>query len=462
MRISAQAQAVGSRRDLGPTVPHFSAAHAAPIWRLTVAAPMELAVAPSPLPAWTRFGHDLLALGVAGLCVLSVAAPSRLVQGGLVVCLSICLLVTLLTSGSRIRAADVFMLLWTGLAALSWLAWTIAPDATGIAVRTQAGVCALFILIRSTADRPKVLVAAAVGYLVGCVLAVLEIWRQGGLRLSFGFGSDRVSLMDLDQNYLAYSLVISLVLVTLLWRLTKSAARRCGLVAFGILAILGANQAGTRGAFVGLAAFVVWSIGCRFAPRSAFQLLVSASAALSVTSLTGWFDGLLRDQNQASARERGDLNGRLVIWPIARHIFQDHPWIGIGAGAFRDANPLRIVAHNGPLEVATGLGVAGLVLFYGTLYFALVTDTRSVDQRARALYVGGLLSMLTPIVLSGHWYQAPAMWVAIAIASRLSILTGSSGPDPAPAMRPNEVPAPHRLPTSDQRSTYMSNTASNP
>lgn len=393
-----------------------------------------------PAERHAGFGTDLLALAIGVLSAFAVAAPSIIVSSKVALLFGVVALISV-ADRRQIGRADVLMLGWTLLTLLS-LWWTVSVEATAIAVRTQVGVCILFILIRTMADRRRVLGAAILGYLVGCLAAAWSIWNKSGIQLELRFNAERIVLDDLNQNYLAYSLVVAIVLLFLVERrFVDGSMARLSLIAFGVVMILGANQAGTRGALVALLAFAVWALGSRFAPRAALAALLMTLVALSILALSGWADDYLRAQFTASERETGELNGRLLVWPLARDMFQENPLFGIGAGAFRDVNPLLIDTHSAPLELATGLGVVGLFLFCGTLFQALVADTRAVAPRARALYVGGLLVMLGPILLSGHWHQAPAMWVVIAICSRLPVLLADGAGELE--ARPDHSTAPH-------------------
>jgi O-antigen ligase len=69
----------------------------------------------------------------------------------------------------------------------------------------------------------------------------------------------------------------------------------------------------------------------------------------------------------------GELSGRSSIWAEGVELFREHPFFGIGAGAFthsvRSSVVVPNVAHNTFLSIAAELGVIGLGLFCVVLAF---------------------------------------------------------------------------------------------
>ena len=68
----------------------------------------------------------------------------------------------------------------------------------------------------------------------------------------------------------------------------------------------------------------------------------------------------------------GDMNGRLAIWMEGLEIFQEHPILGVGSGAFRTAAAgTRSAPHNFILSYLTEVGLIGLGLFFTILVMAV-------------------------------------------------------------------------------------------
>jgi O-antigen ligase len=183
-------------------------------------------------------------------------------------------------------------------------------------------------------------------------------------------------------------------------------------------------QNGSRAAVLSAVFLLLWTVGHRFVPRIGIPALCAAIFVAQLGTFTGAVDGALRLVDAGTIRGTGDLAGRLTSWPLARQLFEEHFIVGVGAGGFPAINPYRIGAHNLFLELGTGLGLLGIVLFVGTVFTALVRSTRTVEPRFRNLVIGSLLAAWAPIYLSGHWELSAAAWVAIALFSRITVLAG--------------------------------------
>ena len=193
------------------------------------------------------------------------------------------------------------------------------------------------------------------------------------------------------------------------------------LLALLVLFYAGIVLTGSRGALLAVILLATWVACYRFNYRAALKVVYALVVLGAIAISAGWTDPLLR--LGANSRERGDLNGRLVLWPIARREFSEHFLFGNGHGTFRGLNPLGFGAHNAILEFGVGLGLCGIVLFVLFLYFSLIRETRALaDGRQRALILGAMLSVSAPILLSGQWDQSPVAWLLLAIVSRISVL----------------------------------------
>ena len=127
-------------------------------------------------------------------------------------------------------------------------------------------------------------------------------------------------------------------------------------------------------------------------------------------------------------RATGDWSGRLVLWPLARQIWAQHPLNGIGMGGFHVESGTGIGAHNVLLEMGVSLGAVGLLLFVALFWTTLANGIGAVDPRLRAVLLGAFLLASAPAYLSGTWESAPASWVVLAVFSRLAVL--APAPDP--------------------------------
>jgi O-antigen ligase len=365
----------------------------------------------------------LLAVPVAVVAGAAVGEPTFALSYGVMICAAV---FAFGLPKFRTQTPDILAVCLTLFTVTSFF-WTVSPEATDLNVKSQFGVVVMFLAVRAVAVDGRNIAVIVVGYLAGCGYSLAL--QSKGMDAQIAAGGDRFSIAGLNQNYLAYSLCTAAALLVILWiQWTPFAGR--GLYLFGRLTFLtvaftlcvGVVWTGTRGAEVSLLGLAMWIVCHRFAPRRGLSILYGAVIVAALAILTGFFDQLILSHLSRTFRESGDLNGRLFLWPLARRIFADHPFIGTGAGTFRVLNGLNLPAHNVILEFGTGLGMVGVGLFVGTLVTALITGTRAMDGHTRALLVGSMVVVSAPIFLSGAWDQSPAAWVAIALFSRIAVL----------------------------------------
>lgn len=190
-------------------------------------------------------------------------------------------------------------------------------------------------------------------------------WGWRGLAAALVFMLGPVLMSGARAAWITYALVVALFV----WRAAGSWRR---FVLWLCAALLVAVAAG------GLA----WHTSTRFQDRMQRTLLVFAGSAQSADAAT---------------------SGRLDIWRTAWRMFLAHPFNGVGVRGFRYAYPAYAPRHDhfvvseeacGPgqgachahqllLEVATGSGVAGLLLWLGAGVLAL-RFWRRVGAAARA------------------------------------------------------------------------------
>lgn len=366
---------------------------------------------------------DLRALVLAGVAAMAAVNPAFALRGGAVICAAV---IALTPTGFRPRTADILAVCLAIFTVTSTL-WTVAPEATALAVKNQLAVTVVFLAVRSAILNRRGLLTILVGYLAGCGYALVK--QSQGMGAEIATGVSRLGIEGQNVNYLAYSLCTALALMVILWTQRPALVGRIVIVATACALTIGVLRTGTRGAEVSVLGLAAWLVWYRYAPRRALAIVYGAAIAASLAILTGYFDQLILLHLSRTIREAGDLNGRLYMWPYARRVFAEHLFTGTGAGTFRVLNPLGISAHNALLDVGTGLGVVGVCLLVGTLVTALVIGTSAMEARTRNLLVGSMVVVSAPIFLSGVWDQSPAAWVAIGLFSRIAVLT----PSPAPA-----------------------------
>ena len=134
----------------------------------------------------------------------------------------------------------------------------------------------------------------------------------------------------------------------------------------------------TRGAALAVAVALV------IVPATAARLKWRQMAAILLTAAVIVGAGLFVAPE--SSRERlatipqefagGSLSGRTPIWAAGVELFRQHPFMGVGAGAYRESvRQILIVgevAHNTFLSIVVELGVVGLAIFCALLGALLI------------------------------------------------------------------------------------------
>jgi O-antigen ligase len=171
------------------------------------------------------------------------------------------------------------------------------------------------------------------------------------------------------------------------------------LVLAGTTILLTASRGGTLAGLVALAIVPLTHASLRGGQRIAVLLTVSllVSGAVLFVPSSSWE----RLSTMPSEFQQGTFTGRTVIWKAGWEIFRAHPFLGIGANAFRPivsrvlAEPIRLdqyalpaapPAHNTFLSILVEQGVVGLALFC-TLLGVLLLSMRALPAFPRKLWI---------------------------------------------------------------------------
>ena len=100
---------------------------------------------------------------------------------------------------------------------------------------------------------------------------------------------------------------------------------------------------------------------------SALVLSIGVTSAIILVPKGTW-ERLLTIQTEVTS---GTLDLRTVIWKAGLQVFQEHPFLGVGSGAFGQTMGLQLdrafVAHNTFLSILVELGVVGALIMSGLL-----------------------------------------------------------------------------------------------
>jgi O-antigen ligase len=232
----------------------------------------------------------------------------------------------------------------------------------------------------------------------------VERWEEG-----------RYSIMGVNENDLGLMLAVSLPLIIYLVTRVKSNVMRTFLWIQLVACIAAILLTGSRGAlFSALVASAMLPLSFRFLPapqKIAATLACAGAAACAILFVPAETSGRLMQFSTELAQ--GTLTHRTLIWSAGLAAFREHPFLGIGSGAYAAA-VLRVVnvpyvAHNTFLSVLVELGVVGALLLLGLVASLYYTAFR-MRGLERRLWVTVLLTWTVGVMALAWEYRKPT-WV---------------------------------------------------
>jgi putative inorganic carbon (hco3(-)) transporter len=293
-----------------------------------------------------------------------------------------------------------------------------------VLIRYVSYLTALVVLVDCMQDRLTPRLAAQVYVAAASVAAcfgLVQFFRHS-LRAGGPLG---------DPNDFAFFLLAALALCAGLRgdRLSRLYDLAALLLGLGILATL------SRGALTGIAAMLVVAVATR---QVRLRVLVGAAAlagvavlAIIVVDPTKVSDSL-HAKGQVAQQNVGE---RLLRWEAAAEMTYEHPVLGLGPAGFRqnydrqidyrqtDAVTTLDVAHETYLEVASELGVPGLVAFLAVLGFGFRGAWRTArgtgrDARlARSVCLALVGTSVAAIFLTEQYFLP--LWLLAAMGAAL-------------------------------------------
>jgi O-antigen ligase len=244
----------------------------------------------------------------------------------------------------------------------------------------------------------------------------------------------RANLEYGDPNQLAFTLAATLPLT--FWLLRERWALRPAVLGMIVVISLAITFTYSRSALVAVGAGIVFLM---FTDRKRIPLLAGAALVTVVIGLAFVRSSpstVFRVEEGLRAKEKvasTNVDTRLTAWSAAVTLALDHPLLGIGPGNFfyhyadvtgtpSGAEPLRVV-HNAYLDIASELGLIGLILFlvYLAMVFARLTSAKrrgsGLPGYAAALRVSFVIACVGAITLSEQ-YSAP-FWLIGGLATAL-------------------------------------------
>lgn len=358
---------------------------------------------------------------------LAILAPNFSFRTGALICG--CVILLSVPSGYRFQLSDVLIVTYAVLAGLSLL-WTKSIELTHNSFMNATACAAVFIAVRVAVGRKRDYLFLAWAMIAGSLVSVaIMVLSAGELGWVYEAAGRRIGLDGINLNYTAYALATTTVLILSLLLTTgvrSSRMRHLGVLTLLLCMYVGIVLTGTRGALVSFGIVCAWWLFARINLRLAYGVLITSFVVANLAMVFGWIDIVLSKLKFDSSRDTGDLNGRITIWPTAREAVAESPLIGHGVGSFpsNQSNFWGIHAHSAVLDIGTGLGVLGLLLFFGALWHAL--NFGIINHPYFKYLVGGaFIAVSMPILLSGFWTESPVFWGGAGLISRSYFLLDS-------------------------------------
>lgn len=346
---------------------------------------------------------------IAGASALTVGSLAILVRG-------------------RVRPAPTSLIVIAGytLIVVASLFWTLDSAATEQQAATGVQLFLMVLLIWNECTTESHVEALQIAYVLGAYVSIVATI----IAFTSGLGSidNRYMAPGFDPNELGVTVAVG---IPIAWQLGVAAGRSRHAWVFRIYVpvallaiILTASRGALLAAFAAVAAIPFSYKALRWRHKVAVALVLGLFLYKidGIVPETTW-QRLLTIPQQL---EGGDLNLRTVIWAAGLDVFWEHPWLGIGAGAFPSVVGRRIgtdlVAHNTLVSVLVQEGLIGISLFLG-LAMGLLYGVRAA-VRDRYAYV---LTFLTWFIgaMSLTWEQKKVTWFVFAL---LLLVGHSAGP----------------------------------
>lgn len=193
-----------------------------------------------------------------------------------------------------------------------------------------------------------------------------------------------------NPNDLALNMVAVLPLAVLLALRAIRPFGRLVAIAGAFLMIGAVIASQSRSGFLGLGAmflFLAWQVG-RKRPSFIAALAVAVVVVLPFTPSSYW--ARMSSITDESRDDTGSREARRILLAEAARAFFEHPLTGVGAGQFKNYDPQGRQeswreTHNVVLQVASELGVLGLIAFMFLVYRAAFAGRAARQLLPRAL-----------------------------------------------------------------------------
>jgi O-antigen ligase len=338
-------------------------------------------------------------------------------------------LLAVLDSG-RLRSLTpihLLMVAFVGWASLTYF-WSSAPQETIQTVLTYTQLLALVWLIWQLAPQPRRQALLMQAYVLGtgvyAVGTILQKINASTLTVQ------RYAAFSINPNDAALRLVLSVPLALYL-AATERNILRAWMFRLTVVAVVGATLlTASRGALLALIAGLLmiplsiakWTLKQKVATIAV--MVITAFTVIALVPESGW----QRIGRTGAEITQGTMNERTVIWRAGEDVFMDHPFAGVGAGAFAASVQRKLayawVAHNTFISVLVEQGVIGFGIFF-LLLLIMLNATLRMPALERSLWIVMLLSWGVG-VSAMTWEASKPTWFLFGLLSAdISVLNFS-------------------------------------
>lgn len=333
-----------------------------------------LAAAPASPPRVRAFEHDRLAFWLLLLFIFSIPWEEQvtLVPGAAVsrafgaIAAGAGILQSTIWGFRKLHPLHYLICAFVGWSCVT-ISWSIAPELTFVRLATYAQFCVMVWLIWQFVHNERRVELAVAAFVLGSYvssIATIVAFVNGSAETG---ENARFAAAGSNENELGIMLSLSVVMSCyLISRRAKGAPLWWIHLPLCTTAVL---LTGSRGAFIGLlVAFSMLPVCiARLSGKKKIAGLSAAAIMLLCAALAVPPETWARLGTIGSEIERGSFTNRKFIWAAGLEAFRDHPFGGLGSGAYPagvvDKIGVFYVAHNTYVSVLVESGIIGAILF---------------------------------------------------------------------------------------------------